>query len=533
MNDVVAIDTSWWRLIDRRARLTPERLFLSDESGRVLTFGQYRTLAEEVAAGLVELGVRPEHVVSWQLPSNLEACVLMAALCRLGVRQNPILPILRRSEVSLITEQVASSWLIVPGMYRGFDFVEMAKESVGHRHCTIVATSDHATNDDAQPDQAARTGLSLPSADPSRLPPATDPGSEVRWYFYSSGTTATPKGAMHTDSSVMASSNAQIAYIGLEIDDLFPVPFPITHIGGIMLLTAYLRVGAQLLLLETFDPATSPALMAERGATLLGSATPFFHAYLAAQHRHGDEPLFPKLRQLQAGGAPITPELNAECRRVFGTPIFNQWGLTEFPAATSLGPDDPPEKFDGTVGRMAPGADAKTVDFDGNVNPPGVEGELCVRGPQRCTGYVDSSLDHEAFDAEGYFRTGDLGTIDRDGFVRITGRLKDIIIRNAENLSAQEIENVISEHPAIADVAVIGVPDARTGERVCAVVVLAAGHDSLTVHDLAERCQAAGLAKQKTPERIVIVGALPRNPMGKVLKHVLRGQVVPPAPPGA
>ena len=182
---------------------------------------------------------------------------------------------------------------------------------------------------------------------------------------------------------------------------------------------------------------------------------------------------------------------------------------------------------------MGPGADAKTVDFDGNVNPTGVEGELCVRGPQRCTGYVDSSLDHEAFDAEGYFRTGDLGTIDRDGFVRITGRLKDIIIRNAENLSAQEIENVLSEHPAIADVAVIGVPDARTGERVCAVVVLAAGHDSLTVQDLAERCRAAGLAKQKTPERIVIVGALPRNPMGKVLKHVLRGQVVPPAPPGA
>ncbi|MGD9701056.1 MAG: class I adenylate-forming enzyme family protein [Acidimicrobiia bacterium] len=514
MTEALPIDTSWWHVIDARARLTPDLPFVSDQQGRVLTFGRYRELAEDVAAGLVELGVRQDHVVSWQLPSNLEATILMAALCRLGVRQNPIIPILRRAEVGLITEQVGSRWLVVPGVYRGFDFVEMAKEAIGDRDCTIVTTSDYAG--DAE--------LSLPRGDPSGLPLAVDPGDEVRWYYYSSGTTATAKGAKHTDSSVMASSNAQIAYIGLRQDDVFPVPFPITHIGGIMLLTAYLRVGAQLLFLETFDPVTSPELMAERGATVLGSATPFFQAYLAAQRRHGDAPLFPKLRQLQAGGAPITPELNAECLRVFGTPIYNQWGLTEFPAATSLGEGDPPEKFNGTVGRMAPGAEAKTVGFDGETTPPGSEGELWVRGPQRCKGYVDASLDAAAFDAEGYFRTGDLGVIDEDGFVRITGRLKDIIIRNAENLSAQEIEDVLTEHPAIADVAVIGVPDEMTGERACAVIVLAQGYESLTIPELAEHCQAKGLAKQKIPEQLTIVAELPRNPMGKVLKHVLRAQ---------
>ncbi len=506
------IGTSWWSLIDERARLTPDRTFLSDERGRVLTFGRYRELAEEVAAGLVELGVQPDDVVSWQLPTTLEATVLMAALCRLNVQQNPIIPILRRAEVGPITEQLGTRWLFVPGVYRGFDYVAMAAEALGDAACQVIVTSEYAGD------------LALPRAAPTNLPPVADPAEDVRWYFYTSGTTATPKGAMHTDASAMASSNAQDAYIGLRPDDLFPMPFPITHIGGIMLLTAYLRVGAQLLLIETFDPVASPLLMAERGATLLGSAPPFFHAYLAAQRRHGDAPLFTKLRQLQAGGAPITPELNAECQLVFGTPIYNQWGLTEFPSATSLAVDDPTVMFSGSVGRMAPGSDIKAVSADGLVLGPDVEGELWVQGPQRCKGYVDASLDAEAFDSEGYFRTGDLGTIDADGYVRITGRLKDVIIRNGENLSALAIEDVLIGHPAIADVTVIGLRDSRTGERACAVVVLAVGHETLSVADVAQHCEAQGLAKQKIPEQVEIVAALPRNPMGKVLKHVLRAQ---------
>jgi acyl-CoA synthetase (AMP-forming)/AMP-acid ligase II len=515
MGDVIGIGTSFWRLIQQRAGKTPDRRFLSDERGRSLTFAQYQSEAEAVAAGLLAKGVVADDVVSWQLPSTLEAAVVMAALCRLGVRQNPILPILRRAEVGLISRQVGSRWLLVPGVYRGFDFAEMAAEAVAGQPCTIIVTSDFA----------ADNALALPHGDPSTLPATVDPVEAARWYYYSSGTTAAPKGAIHTDASVMASSNAQMAYIGLEADDLFPVPFPLTHIGGMMLCTSYLRVGAQLLLLETFDPVASPLAMAQRGATLLGSATPFFHAYLAAQARHGAEPLFPKLRQLQAGGAPVTPELNAECLRVFGTPIYNQWGLTEFPAATSLGVGDPVGQFEGSVGRMAPGAEIKVVDSEGTVVGTGCEGELWVRGPQRLKGYVDSSLDAEVFDADGYFRTGDLGTVDADGFVRITGRLKDVIIRNAENLSALEIESVLVEHPAIADVAVIGLPDVRTGERACAVVVLAPGYETLTIAELAAHCHDRGLARQKVPEQLELVAELPRNPMGKVLKHVLRAEV--------
>ena len=517
MHEPLTIGTSWWTLITDRAESTPGKVFLCDEPGRTLTFAQFRDRAEEAAAGLSALGVRPDHVVSWQLPTTLEAAVLMAALSRLGVRQNPIIPVLRRAEVSLITEQVDSRWLIVPGTYRGFDFAAMAIDAVGDGTCSIIDTSVYA----------ADSVLGLPRGDAGMLAPVVDPGHTVRWYYYSSGTTATPKGAMHTDASVMAASNAQMAYTGMGDTDLLPVPFPITHIGGIMLLSTYLRVGASLLLLEGFDPIASPLVMAAAGATILGSATPFFHAYLAAQRRLGDEPLFPKLRQLQAGGAPVTPELNAECMRVFGTPIYNQWGLTEFPAASSLGVDDPAAKFQGTVGRMAPGCSLKAIGFDGQVCGPDQEGELWVNGPQRLVGYVDSRLDAEAFDADGFFRTGDLGTIDSDGFVRITGRLKDIIIRNAENISALEIEEVLVQHPSVADVAVVGVPDERTGERACAVVVLAPGVESLTIPELARHCTAAGLAKLKIPEQLEIVEGLPRNPMGKVLKHVLRAQLLP------
>lgn len=514
MTSALPIGTDWWNLIERRAAMTPDRRFIVDEAGRSATFGQFKTLSEAVAAGLSDLGVESDHVVSWQLPTSLEAAVLMAALARLGARQNPIIPMLRRTEVALITRQVNSRWLLVPGTYRGFDYVDMATEAVADT-CAVLDTS---TMGDDQ--------LRLPCADPGQLPAPTDPGDDVRWFYYSSGTTAAPKGAMHTDASVMAASNAQIERLGLGESDLFAVPFPLTHIGGIMLLTSYLRAGGGLLLIETFDPVETPLTMAAHGTTLLGSATPFFHAYLAAQRRHGDEPLFTNFHQLQAGGAPITPELNAECIRVFGGPIYNQWGLTEFPAATSLGEGDPASKFEGSVGRMAPGCELKVIGFDGEPMATDAEGELWVRGPQRLKGYVDPSLDREAFDDEGFFRTGDLGTVDSDGFVRITGRLKDIIIRNAENLSAQEMEDVLSEHPAVADVAVIGLPDERTGERACALVVLTEGVESLTIPELAEHCIARGLAKQKIPEQLEIVGMLPRNPMGKVLKHELRGRYI-------
>ena len=192
---------------------------------------------------------------------------------------------------------------------------------------------------------------------------------------------------------------------------------------------------------------------------------------MAAQRRHGEEPLFPDLRACVAGGAPITPELGRQVREIFSVAgIANAWGLTEFPVATSPPPDGDPGILDHTVGRPVPGVSVRAVADDEHEVAPGDEGELRLKGPQCFLGYVDETLNADAFDADGWFRSGDYGRVDADGNVVVTGRIKDAIIRNAENISALEIEGVLATHPAVADVAVIGVPDARTGERVCAVV---------------------------------------------------------------
>jgi acyl-CoA synthetase (AMP-forming)/AMP-acid ligase II len=314
-----------------------------------------------------------------------------------------------------------------------------------------------------------------------------------------------------------------VVYVGLCDDDVFPMAFPLAHIGGATFLTAQLRVPIRVMLCELFDPRTSPAAMAAAGATILGSAVPFFHAYLAAQREHGRERLFPRLRLAMNGGAPCPPELHTEVRdHLGGIGILSGWGLTEFPIATYSSPTDPEDVQATSVGRPGPSVEVRVVRPDGGEAAVGEEGELCVRGPQRMVGYTDPELDVTAFDEDGAFRTGDVGTVDAAGCVRITGRLKDVIIRNAENISAVEVEDVLYRHPGIADVAVIGLPDARTGERCCAVVVLADGVVDLTVPDLAEHCRSLGLSRHKAPERLEIVDAIPRNSMGKILKHELR-----------
>jgi acyl-CoA synthetase (AMP-forming)/AMP-acid ligase II len=283
------------------------------------------------------------------------------------------------------------------------------------------------------------------------------------------------------------------------------------------MLAASLIGGMRLVLFDAWDPATTPERMAAHRPTVLGSAQPFFRAYLDAQKRHGPEPLFPDLRTCTGGGAPTPPEVVHELVSVFGIRgVVQSWGLTEFPIASCAFPDDPPDELAETNGRPSPGVSVRVVD-----------GELRLKGPQCFRGYLDPSLDAAAFDDDGWFRTGDLGSVDAGGNVRITGRLKDVIIRNAENISALEVEDVLLRHPAVADVAVIGLPDARTGERVCAVVVVAdaAAAEPPTLAALAQHCQAEGLAKQKCPEQVEVVPALERNAMGKLLMDKLKAEL--------
>ena len=501
-----------WELIERRAVATPDAVLAREDTGNELTFAGYRQACLVAAAGLRrDFGVTEGTSVSWELPTWNESLVLVGALARLGARQNPLIPIYRGREVGFITAQSHATLLIVPTVYRGFDFEAMAHGIAAERDGLQVLVADR----------------SLPEGDPADLPPvpplptkAAD--APVRWLFYTSGTTADPKGAQHTDLTVMASALAMAECLDMRADDVSALVFPFTHIGGIGWLMASLFAGCQLLVTEVFDPVSTPAFLGANGVTLPGSGTPFHLAYLAAQRAAGSQSIFPDVRSYPGGGAPKPPQLHHDLKaEIGGIGIVSGYGLTEAPIVVMARTTDPDEKLANTEGPATPGVTIKVVTLEGAVAGPGVEGEIRLKGPQVMKGYLDPSLDADAFDDEGFFRSGDLGIVDAQGYVTITGRLKDIIIRHGENISAKEVEDLLYHHPAVADVAVIGLPDPRTGERACAVVAV---HDgaSFDFDEMVAFLKGKGLRLQAVPEQLELVDAVPRNPAGKILKHKLR-----------
>ena len=494
-----------WELIEQRAAATPDKQMAIDESDRTMTFAEYRERCEVAAAGFAEMGVAAGSVVTWILPSTFESLILAGALSRLGAVQNPILPIYRHKEIGFILGQAGTSVLVVPRVFRGFDFAEMAAELTADGEVSTFVV---------EPD--------LPAGDPSALAPYSTAADDVRWLFYSSGTTADPKGAMHTDASISAASDGMQSGCHIGPDDKSAVVFPITHVGGLVWLFNSMQTGVELLMVEAFDPAGTPQWLSDHGCTCAGAGTVFFQMYLAAQRALSDgERLFPNVRIFNGGGAPKPLTLHGELMDTFGAPLLNGWGLTEAPIATMAAVDDPDDKLAATEGKAVPGTRLRVV-LDGEVLGPNEEGELQIDGPMVCRGYLDSSLDADAF-VDGWFRTGDLGMIDEDGYVTITGRLKDVIIRKGENISAKEVEDVINTHASVAEVAVVGLPDDERGELACAVVVPAT-EERLTLEELGVHLGATSLSKHKYPERIEFVDALPRNPTGKILKKDLRSQ---------
>lgn len=511
MNQHIAgtIDTAGktlWQLISERAMMTPDKRMALDGNGRTLTYGEYKNWCERVAAGLSQRGIGKNTNVSWVLPSRFESLVLTGALSHLGAIQNPILPIYRNREVSFIVSQSNCKVLIVPRMFRGFDYEPMAREivtSLGHNVEVIIADPD------------------MPEADPAGLATYQAELDAVRWLFYSSGTTADPKGAKHSDNSLSAANDGMQWSMQVTPEDKAAVVFPITHVGGLVWLFNAMQTGVELLMVETFDPANTPKWLGENGVTCAGAGTVFWLTYLNAQNQlPTGQQLLPDVRIFNGGGAPKPKTLHAEMMRAFNAPLIGGWGLTEAPINTMVHVDDPDDKKAVTDGRPCPGVTLRTV-IDGKVCAPGEEGELRVKGRQVCQGYLDSSLDAEAFDEDGWFRTGDLGVIDAQGFVSITGRLKDIIIRKGENISAKEIEDLLFAHPSVADAAVIGLPDDKSGERACAVIVCKPDM-TITFEDIVSFLKSAQLSVHKIPEQLEIVSALPRNPSGKVLKKDLR-----------
>ena len=503
-----------WELIDRRAAATPDRPMLLDEADRTLTFSEFRDRAERVAAGLAERGIGEGTPVSWQLPTRIDTVVLSAALCRLGAVQNPIIHLYREREVGFALRQTEPRLFFVPGPFRGFDYPDFARR--------VTAELDDApevlVTDDGLPDGDAGA---LPPA-PAGLPPAAAP---VRWIYYTSGSTADPKGVCHTDQSLIAGGWGLAVALDMSPDDVGSIAFPYAHIGGPDYLVTMLSLGFPALLLEAFSAPDVLPVLRRFGVTMVGGSTAFYQAFLAEQRKQPGQPILPTLRLMSGGGAPKPPELHYEVQReIGGRGTVHGYGMTEVPMIAQGSPHDTDEQLADTDGEPIVDIDVRIVGLDGHRAGPDEEGEIRVKGPMVFRGYTDPELTAAAFDADGFFRTGDLGRLRADGHLQVTGRLKDVIVRKGENISAKEIEDLLYTHPKVQDVAVIGLPDPERGERVCAVVQAAAGGEPLVFGEMVAFCREAGLMTQKIPEQLEVVDDLPRAATGKIVKTTLRDE---------
>lgn len=497
-----------WPLISWRSQHSPDDLFAVDEAGTRVCFEEFANRCRRVGAALVDHGVTKGTRVAWMLPTRHEAFVLAGALAYLGAVQIPLIPILRDREVGFILAKTQAEILFCPGHWRGYDYPALAHRVTERDdvRCKVIVVD---------PD--------LPDADADELgPAAVDNDDALRWIFFTSGTTSAPKGVLHSDGSVAACAERMNERFDTSPADRNGLVFPVTHIGGIAFLMGGLMDGYAHILVETFDPQRSCDLLAREGVTMAGAGPVFWMTYVDQQRRFGPTVRFPQLRALLGGGAPKPPTIHDDVREVLGVVLATGYGLTECPTAAHSSVHDPHSVLRAD-GRPLADTEIRIVAGDGQPAVDGQIGEIRVRGPMLFRGYLDPIDNEGAFDDDGFHRTGDLGWLNGD-VLTVTGRLKDIIIRKGENISAKEIEDALYTHPAVADVGVIAVPDRVRGELACAVVVLAPGFSAPTLGDFVEHCVGVGLSSRKLPEQLEFIDVLPRNPTGKVLKYELQAR---------
>jgi cyclohexanecarboxylate-CoA ligase len=497
------------------ARANPEQTAAIDR-GVAWTYAQLDALVNDLASALQGYGIGSGDVVSWQLPNWVEAAVVHLAALRVGAISNPIVSIYRHAEVKFILRQAASKVVFVPTNFRGFDYPGMLAEirsELTDLHAVVSVGGDEAGGDlgysalIAQGRTRALGAVERSANDPALL-------------LYTSGTTAAPKGVVHTHNTLDYEIRSLIDFFSLSQNDVVFMPSPVGHITGVLCgIQCAVTLGAALVLLDVWEPGQALSLIAAHRCSFAVAATPFLHGLL-------HHPALPNtdtsaLRVFMCGGADVPPELIRSASTALDCTVVRAYGSTEYPTATGSNDHDSLDKRARTDGRAMGVAQVRVVDESGSDALAGSVGEVLVSGPELFVGYLDATLDEDVFSSGRWFRTGDLGRLDADGYLEITGRYKDIIIRGGENISAKEIEDHLFGHPKIADVAVVATPDPVLGERVCAVVVPEAD-ETITLADLTEWLSAARFAKQKLPERLIVLDELPRTPAGKVQKFKLR-----------
>jgi len=475
--------------------------------------------ARRVVALLREQGVEPGEAVAFQLPNWREAVVSFAALALGGYVLVPIVHIYGRKEVSFILEESGAAAYVAPLSYGHVDYGEIVATSAPDSLRLHVVVGEG----DVPPSRSGPARVRWDACEamaPAADLPEVRPDA-VAVLAYTSGTTSDPKGVIHDHRTLLGELRHMAAYMMPGRPKL--MGSPVTHATGMLgAVLGPLVTGEAIHLIDRWDPGHVLEVMREAG---IGSGTGA-SVFLASLLDHPDFTAEDAVRidRVGLGGAPV-PVALGERAASLGIRIIRSYGSSEHPSTTGCQFDDPADRRHRTDGRALEGVELRLVDEEGAPVPAGIPGEILSRGPDLCLGYTDPALTAAAFDAEGWYRTGDVGVLDDGGFLTITDRVKDVIIRGGENVSPAEVEGALQRLPGVAEVAVVAAPDARLGEHACAFFRMQPGVEPPTLEDVTAHLEKTGLARQKWPEELRLVEDFPRTAAGKVRKVELRARL--------
>nr|WP_180930859.1 medium-chain fatty-acid--CoA ligase [Escherichia coli] len=503
------------------ARAMPDKIAVVDNHGASYTYSALDHAASCLANWMLAKGIESGDRIAFQLPGWCEFTVIYLACLKIGAVSVPLLPSWREAELVWVLNKCQAKMFFAPTLFkqtRPVDLILPLQNQLPQLQ-QIVGVDKLAP---------ATSSLSLSQiiADNTPLTTAiTTHGDELAAVLFTSGTEGLPKGVMLTHNNILASERAYCARLNLTWQDVFMMPAPLGHATGFLHgVTAPFLIGARSVLLDIFTPDACLALLEQQRCTCMLGATPFVYDLLNVLEKQPAD--LSALRFFLCGGTTIPKKVARECQQL-GIKLLSVYGSTESSPHAVVNLDDPLSRFMHTDGYAAAGVEIKVVDDARKTLPPGCEGEEASRGPNVFMGYFDEpELTARALDEEGWYYSGDLCRMDEAGYIKITGRKKDIIVRGGENISSREVEDILLQHPKIRDACVVAMPDERLGERSCAYVVLKAPHHSLSLEEVVAFFSRKRVAKYKYPEHIVVIEKLPRTASGKIQKFLLRKDIM-------
>ena len=511
--------------MDDAVATSPDQVAVTDYNsmtGRhtTLSYRQLRRISDRIALGLVAMGIQPGDVIGLQLPNWWHYAAFYLAAVRIGAVVNPLMPIFRHRELEFMLGYAAHKAVVIPRRFRGYDHVQMLAELRGKlpklEHVIVIDGEDDATSCEA----LLLNRRWEDELDAAQIFAERRPGpNDITELAYTSGTTGTPKGIMHTSNTLMCKAKIAIEHMQLTQRDTVLMGSPIAHQTGFMYgMVMSIVLHAKSVLMDIWDPIVAAQRIQDERCTYTLASTPFVSdlTYNEGVARYD----MSSMKLFLTAGAPIPRVLVQDAKRLRNIFVMSAWGMSENGVVTATRIGDGEDKIVNTDGAPVPGQEVRVVDADGKVLPPGAEGRLQARCCTQFVGYLGRPEAYEMHDGM-WFETGDNARMDEDGYIRITGRSKDILIRGGENIPVVEIESVIYEHPAVEDVAIVAMPDERLGERGCAFVKLNEGA-ALTFADLIDFLSERRVARNYLPERLEVLPDFPRTPSGKIQKFKLR-----------